>query len=128
MASADAPLGGDELRERRRTFHAHQFHHQISGLRRIWKTGDLLGTRLLHAGSRGAQIGGAVVVNQNDPDAVVSTCRQIAGDATWREELSQQAERLHRTLFNPDRLQEIFVSEIEKLVRSRARASTRAMS
>ena len=63
--------------------------------------------------------GGAVVVNQDDADAIVSACRQIAHDAAWREQLSQQARQLHQTLFDPDRLQEIFVSEIEKLVRSR---------
>src|SRR5262245_3574109 len=48
--------------------------------------------------------GGAVVVNQNDPNAIASACRQIAGDALWREQLSQQARQLHQTLFNPDRL------------------------
>ena len=63
--------------------------------------------------------GGAVVVNQNDPDAIISACRQIAADAAWRKQLSQEARRAHQTLFNPDRLQEIFVSEIEKLVGSR---------
>jgi glycosyltransferase involved in cell wall biosynthesis len=60
--------------------------------------------------------GGAVVVNQNHPDAVICACRQIAHDAARREELSREASRLHETLFNPDRLQEIFVGEIEKLV------------
>jgi glycosyltransferase involved in cell wall biosynthesis len=63
--------------------------------------------------------GGAIVVNQDDVEAIVSACRQIAHDAAWREQLSQQARQLHQTLFNPDRLQEIFVSEIEKMVRSR---------
>jgi len=62
---------------------------------------------------------GAVVVTQNEPDAIISTCRQIASDATRREQLSQQASQLHQTLFNPDRLQNIFVSEIKKLVQSR---------
>jgi glycosyltransferase involved in cell wall biosynthesis len=66
--------------------------------------------------------GGAVVVNQNDPDAIISVCRQIARDAGWREQLSHEASRLHQTLFNPDRLQEIFVGEIEKLVGSRRAA------
>ena len=65
--------------------------------------------------------GGAVVVNQNDPDAIASACREIARDAVWREQLSQEANRLHQTLFNPDRLQEIFVREIEKLIRTRER-------
>jgi glycosyltransferase involved in cell wall biosynthesis len=72
--------------------------------------------------------GGAVVVTQNDPDAIISACRQIADDPAWREQLSQQARQLHQTLFSPDRLQEIFVSEIEKLVRSRARVSQQALS
>lgn len=60
--------------------------------------------------------GGAVVVHKNDPDAVISACRQIGRDVERSEELSQGASRLHETLFNPDRLQEIFVDEIEKLV------------
>ena len=60
--------------------------------------------------------GGAAAVNQSDADAIVSACRQIAGDAAWREQLSEEARRLHKTLFNPDRLQEIFVGEIQKLV------------
>lgn len=63
--------------------------------------------------------GGAVVVDQNDAEAIISACRQIAGDEAWRERLSQEAGRLHQTLFNPDRLQTIFVGEIEKLVRNR---------
>ena len=65
--------------------------------------------------------GGAAVVNEDDPDKIVSVCRQIARDAVWREQLSQQAVQLHQTLFDPNRLQEIFVTEIEKLVRSRGR-------
>ncbi|HEY2119289.1 MAG TPA: glycosyltransferase [Candidatus Acidoferrum sp.] len=60
--------------------------------------------------------GGAVALNQNDADAIVSACRQIAGNAAWREQLSEEAKLLHKTLFNPDRLQEIFVGEIQKLV------------
>ncbi|HEV2717921.1 MAG TPA: hypothetical protein VGU64_21840 [Terriglobales bacterium] len=60
--------------------------------------------------------GGAVAVSQNEADAIVSACRQIAGNPRCREQLSQEAERLHQTLFNPERLQEIFVGEIEKLV------------
>jgi glycosyltransferase involved in cell wall biosynthesis len=60
--------------------------------------------------------GGAVAVSQNDADAIVSACRQIAGNPRCREQLSQEAQRLHQTLFNPERLQEIFVGEIEKLV------------
>src|SRR5260370_38451216 len=65
--------------------------------------------------------GGAAVVTTNDPGAVVSLCRQIAADTHLNDELSKQALRLHQTLFNPDRLQKIFVSEIDKLVHKRAR-------
>lgn len=64
--------------------------------------------------------GGAVVVNEDDPEAIVSVCRRIAEDAAWRKQLSHEATRLHQTLFNPERLQAIFVDEIEKLVGSRA--------
>ena len=64
--------------------------------------------------------GGAAVISSDAADAVVSLCRQIAGDTALNEELSKQALQLHRTLFNPDRLQAIFVGEIENLVAARA--------
>jgi glycosyltransferase involved in cell wall biosynthesis len=65
------------------------------------------------------QHGGAAVVSTDDPRAVVALCRQIAGDAALRERLSKDALQLYQTLFNPDRLQSIFVGEIEKLVTAR---------
>lgn len=64
--------------------------------------------------------GGAAVVMSNDSGAVVSLCRQIAADTALNDELSKPALRLHQTLFNPDRLQAIFVGEIEKVVAARA--------
>jgi hypothetical protein len=64
--------------------------------------------------------GGAAVVSIEQAEAVVSLCRQLAGDTALSEELSKQALQLHQTLFNPDRLQAIFVGEIEKLVAARA--------
>jgi glycosyltransferase involved in cell wall biosynthesis len=66
------------------------------------------------------QHGGAAVVSTNEPGAVVALCRQIAGDSALNEKLSKEALCMHRTLFNPDRLQAIFVGEIEKLVTARA--------
>src|SRR5256886_6015200 len=60
--------------------------------------------------------GGAAVVSAADATAVVCLCRELARDTELNEKLSKQALQLHQTLFNPDRLQEIFVSEIEKLV------------
>jgi glycosyltransferase involved in cell wall biosynthesis len=59
--------------------------------------------------------GGAWMVNKSEPDEVVAACRQISNDPLIRSQLSQQARNLHQTLFNPDRLQGVFVSEIEKL-------------
>jgi hypothetical protein len=64
--------------------------------------------------------GGAAVISSADAGAIISLCRQIAGDTALKEELSKQALQLHQTLFNPDRLQAIFVGEIEKLVAARA--------
>jgi hypothetical protein len=63
--------------------------------------------------------GGAVVVGQMEADTVVSTCRRIAANPALRDELSHQARHLHQSLFNPDRLQGIFVSEIERLIAPR---------
>src|SRR6266481_6595713 len=53
--------------------------------------------------------GGAAVVSAADATAVVCLCHKIARDTELNEELSKQALQLHRTLFNPDRLQELFV-------------------
>src|SRR5213592_3140804 len=60
--------------------------------------------------------GGAAVISSGDAGAVVSLCREIAADAALNEKLSNEAVHLRQTLFNPDRLQAIFVGEIEKLV------------
>jgi glycosyltransferase involved in cell wall biosynthesis len=60
--------------------------------------------------------GGAAMVSTPDADAVVSLCREIAADAPLNEKLSKEALHLRQSLFNPDRLQAIFVDEIEKLV------------
>ncbi len=59
--------------------------------------------------------GGALAVNEKVPKAVVAACREIAGNLTLREKLAQDALLLHQTLFNPDRLQGIFVREIQRL-------------
>ena len=63
--------------------------------------------------------GGAVVVSQMEADTVVSTCRRIAANPALRDDLSHQVRHLHQTLFNPDRLQGTFVSEIERLIAPR---------
>jgi glycosyltransferase involved in cell wall biosynthesis len=63
--------------------------------------------------------GGAAVVSSTDADTVVSLCRQIAADSALSEKLSDEALQLHQTLFNPDRLQDIFVRRITELVDGR---------
>ena len=67
------------------------------------------------------QNGGAAVISSEDPGAVVSLCREIAADKALNEKLSKEALQLHQTLFNPDRLQAIFVREIERLVATGAK-------
>jgi hypothetical protein len=63
--------------------------------------------------------GGAAVVSSSDADAVVALCRQIAANKVFNEKLSKEALHLHQTLFNPDRLQDVFVQEITELVDGR---------
>jgi glycosyltransferase involved in cell wall biosynthesis len=60
--------------------------------------------------------GGAAVVSADDATAVVCLCRKIATDTELNEKLSKQALQLHQTLFNPDRLQDVFVQKITELV------------
>jgi Glycosyl transferases group 1 len=64
--------------------------------------------------------GGAAVVSTGDAGAVVSVCREIAVDTALNEKLSKEALHLHQTLFNPDRLQDIFVQKITELVNGRS--------
>ena len=60
--------------------------------------------------------GGAAVVSSSDADAVIALSRQIAADSALSEKLSNEALQLHQTLFNPDRLQDIFVQKITELI------------
>ena len=60
--------------------------------------------------------GGAAVVSAADATAVVCLCHKIARDTELNEKLSKQALQLHQTLFNPDRLQDLFVQKITGLV------------
>lgn len=62
-----------------------------------------------------AKHGGALAVNKIAAEGVVAACRQIAGDAALRDRLAREARQLHQTVFNPDRLQDKFVQEIEAL-------------
>jgi hypothetical protein len=60
--------------------------------------------------------GGAAVVSTPDATEVVCLCRKIARDTDLNEKLAKEALQLHQTLFNPDRLQEVFVQKITELV------------
>jgi glycosyltransferase involved in cell wall biosynthesis len=60
--------------------------------------------------------GGAAVVSSSDADAVVTLSRQIAADSALSRKLSNEALQLHQTLFNPDRLQDVFVQKMTELV------------
>ena len=60
--------------------------------------------------------GGAAVVSAADPTAVVCLCHKIAKDTELNEKLSKEALQLHQTLFNPDRLQDVFVQKITGLI------------
>jgi hypothetical protein len=46
----------------------------------------------------------------------VALSRQIAADSALSRKLSDEAMQLHQTLFNPDRLQDVFVQKITELV------------
>lgn len=61
--------------------------------------------------------GGAVVVDVDQTDAVVSVCRRLAANAGEREKCAREALELHTNIFNPDWLQNVFVTEIESLAR-----------
>ena len=63
--------------------------------------------------------GGAAVVSSSDADAVVALSREIAANSELSKKLSQGAMQLHQTLFNPDRLQDVFVQKITELVDGR---------
>ena len=65
--------------------------------------------------------GGALVVNTPDAAEVVATCRKMSSAPQTRRSLAEQARKLHRELFNPDRLQAVFVGAIEKLALTRKR-------
>ncbi|MDR3564115.1 MAG: glycosyltransferase [Negativicutes bacterium] len=60
--------------------------------------------------------GGAWLVDKPLADEVVAACRKIAADPESREGFARQAKHLHQGLFSPERLQEVFVSEVYKLI------------
>jgi len=59
--------------------------------------------------------GGALVVAMPQANQVVAACRNIAADSIMREHLTHEAKQLHGGVFSPERLQGVFVSQINKL-------------
>lgn len=58
----------------------------------------------------------ALVVENDRPEGVVEAVKNLASDPQEVGRLSAASRRLNQTVFSPDRLQGIFVNEMEKLV------------
>jgi glycosyltransferase involved in cell wall biosynthesis len=116
LASADALLSVMSFEKEHELFMRTSFTTKFLDYAAFGKPVVLWGPEYCEPVRVARKHGGAAVVTTDDADAVISLCRQIAGDTALNEHLSKEALQLHQTLFNPDRLQAIFVGEIEKLV------------
>ena len=59
----------------------------------------------------------AFVVETESPEGVIAAAKKLIDEPAEVERLSAASRRLNLTVFNPDRLQGIFVGEIEKLAK-----------
>jgi hypothetical protein len=59
----------------------------------------------------------ALVVETESPEGVIAAAKKLMDEPAEVERLSAASRRLNQTVFNPDRLQGIFVDQIEKLAR-----------
>ena len=59
----------------------------------------------------------AIVVETESPAGVIAAAKKLIDVPAEVERLSAASRRLNQTVFNPDRLQGIFVGEIEKLAK-----------
>ncbi len=59
----------------------------------------------------------ALVVETEKPEGVIAAAKKLMDEPTEVERLSAASRRLNQTVFSPDGLQGIFVSEIEKLAK-----------
>jgi glycosyltransferase involved in cell wall biosynthesis len=57
----------------------------------------------------------ALVVKTESPAGVIAAAKKLMDEPTEVERLSAASRRLNQTVFSPDRLQGIFVGEIEKI-------------
>jgi hypothetical protein len=58
-------------------------------------------------------------VETESPAGVIAAAKKLANDPQEVARLSAASRRLNQTVFSPDRLQGIFVSEIEKLEKNK---------
>ena len=58
----------------------------------------------------------ALVVDTESPFGVIAAAKKLMGDSAEMERLAAASRRLSKTIFNPDRLQGLFVGEIEELM------------
>jgi len=58
-----------------------------------------------------------LVVNSPEPKALMAAVRKLAAYPNQIQKLSEGSRALREEVLDPDRLQEIFVSEIEKIVK-----------
>ena len=61
---------------------------------------------------------GALVVERPEASEVVSAVESLLQSAALMEHYAKAASRIHDGLFNPDRLQQVFVNQIEALARA----------
>jgi hypothetical protein len=116
LASADALLSVMSFEKEHELFMRTSFTTKFLDYVAFGKPVILWGPEYCTPVSVAREHGGAAVVTTDDPGAVVSLCGEIAADSALNDELSKQVLHLHQTFFSPDRLQAIFVDEIEKLV------------
>ena len=69
--------------------------------------------------------GGAIVIPTPDAAEVAKAARSLATDSALHDRMAAEATRLHETLFNPERLQGIFETELRRLAGRPAKASER---
>jgi hypothetical protein len=67
-------------------------------------------------------------VETESPVGVIAAAKKLIDEPAEVERLSAASRRLNQSVFNPDRLQGIFVGEIEKLKSKRPGALLRPMT
>jgi glycosyltransferase involved in cell wall biosynthesis len=115
LASADALLSVMSFEKEHELFMRTSFTTKFLDYVSFGKPVILWGPEYCTPARVAREHGGAAVVSAADASAVVCLCHKIARDTELSDKLSKQALQLHQTLFNPDRLQELFVRKITEL-------------